>query len=159
MKVSEAVRQRKSVRAFLDRPVPAGLLREALELAARAPSGGNLQPWRLYLLAGEPLANLKAAMRQRLHKRPQPPAAEYDIYPKPLGEPYRTSRYEVGEAMYALLGIARENKLGRLLHLQQIYSKSPIWVVVGPSCMAADAERVSRPVFEQARVSRCNIAT
>jgi nitroreductase len=118
MNVSEAVRRRKSVRAFLDKPVPETLLREALELAARAPSGGNLQPWRLFVLTGEPLAALTAAVQQRLQKRPQPPAAEYEIYPSPLSEPYRSSRYELGEAMYALLGIPRENKLGRLLSMQ-----------------------------------------
>ena len=114
MKVSEAVRARRSIRAFLDQPVPAELLREALELAARAPSGGNLQPWRLYVLAGEPMAAFKAAMQQRLQTRSVPDVPEYHIYPEKLGEPYRTQRYAVGEAMYKLLGIPREDKLSRL---------------------------------------------
>lgn len=119
--VSDAVRSRRSVRAFLDRPVDAALIRALLQQAARAPSGGNLQPWRLYVLAGEPLAQLKAAMRERTQKRPQPPVPEYSIYPAALGEPYRTQRYDVGEAMYGLLGIARDNKLGRLLWLRNNY--------------------------------------
>ena len=55
MKVSQALRERRSVRAFLDRPVPPALLREVLELAARAPSSGNLQPWRIHVLQGEAL--------------------------------------------------------------------------------------------------------
>ena len=53
MHVSEAVAARKSVRAFLDRPVPEDLLRELLTKASRAPSGGNLQPWRVFVLNGE----------------------------------------------------------------------------------------------------------
>ena len=92
--VSEAVRSRRSVRAFLDTPVLETLLREALELAARAPSGGNLQPWRIYVLAGERLAQLKQTVR----KAPPGPT-EYPIYPEQLGEPYRSSRYNVGEQM------------------------------------------------------------
>ncbi|MDB5988322.1 MAG: nitroreductase family protein [Nevskia sp.] len=118
MKVSEAVATRRSVRAFLDRPVPADILREVLSAAARAPSGGNLQPWRIYALAGEPLAELKAAVKRRLREKPTPPKAEYPIYPSPLGEPYRTQRYAIGEAMYALLGIPRDNKLARLQWIQ-----------------------------------------
>lgn len=121
MKVSEAVRARRSIRAFLDQPVPAELLREVLELAARAPSGGNLQPWRLYLLAGQPLADFKAAMQARLQAQPIPDVPEYHIYPEKLGEPYRTHRYAVGEAMYALLGIPREDKPGRLRRMTRNY--------------------------------------
>jgi nitroreductase len=110
MNVSEAVRARRSIRAFLDKPVPPQLLREALEPAARAPSGGNLQPWRLYLLAGPPLARLPRgdATAPAVQANPDPP--EYHIYPEMLGEPYRTSRYAVGEAMYELVGIKREDK-------------------------------------------------
>ncbi|MDB5974487.1 MAG: Nitroreductase family [Nevskia sp.] len=112
--VSEAVRSRRSVRAFLDTPVPETLLREALELAALAPSGGNVQPWRIYVLAGERLAQLKQAVRQ---SSPAPP--EYPIYPEKLGEPYRSSRYKVGEEMYALLGIPREDKMARMKWLMR----------------------------------------
>ena len=59
MNVTEAVAARISVRAFKPDPVPGALVREILELAHRAPSGGNLQPWRVHALAGEPLAALK----------------------------------------------------------------------------------------------------
>jgi nitroreductase len=121
MNVSEAVRARRSIRAFLDKPVPTQLLREAVELAARAPSGGNLQPWRVVLLAGEPMAGFKAAMQQRLQTRLVPDVPEYHIYPEKLGEPYRSSRYAVGEAMYALLGIPREDKAARLRRMSANY--------------------------------------
>jgi nitroreductase len=112
--VTEAVRTRRSVRAFLDRPVPGAVLREVVELAARAASGGNLQPWRLFVLAGEPLAELKARMKTRLTTGPTSEPTEYEIYPPDLWEPYRTERYVVGEEMYALLGTPRTDKPGRL---------------------------------------------
>jgi nitroreductase len=122
MHVAEAVRSRRSVRAFLDRPVASEILRSVIAEAAHAPSGGNLQPWRLFVLAGDPLAELKARMQKRITTNPQPAAAEYAIYPSPMPEPYRTERDKISEAMYGLLGIPRENKLGRLMAMQANFS-------------------------------------
>lgn len=119
MNVSEAVRTRRSVRAFLDRPVSGQELREVLNLAARAASGGNLQPWRLFVLGGEPLAALKAGMRRRLTEGPTSEPLDYEIYPANLKEPYRGERYAVGEQLYALLGIPREDKIGRMSQFQR----------------------------------------
>lgn len=121
MNVTEAVQSRRSVRAFLDKPVPAALLRDLLQLAARAPSGGNLQPWRIHVLAGEPLVAFKEKMRVRLRENFTPDPAEYPIYPAKLGEPYRTSRFEIGEAMYRLLDIPREDKMARLQWFSRNY--------------------------------------
>jgi nitroreductase len=67
MNVTEAARSRRSVRAFLDTPVPDALLREAIALAARAPSGGNVQPWKSWAVTGEPLAQIKARVGEHLH--------------------------------------------------------------------------------------------
>lgn len=114
MKVSQALRERRSVRAFLDRPVPPALLRELLQQAARAPSSGNLQPWRIHVLQGEALQRFIEHIAKRLASDPEPDPADYAVYPQPLQEPYRTSRFEVGEQMYALLGIGREDKPARL---------------------------------------------
>jgi nitroreductase len=122
MNVSEAVGSRISVRAFLDKPVPEDVLRNVLELGARAPSGGNLQPWRLYVLSGAPLAELRALMRARLARDPAPDPPEYNIYPEDLWEPYRTQRFRVGEMMYALLGIPREEKAARLRRFAENYA-------------------------------------
>jgi nitroreductase len=113
MNLSEAVEARRSVRAFLPKPVPLPLLRSAIERAARAPSGGNLQPWRLHVIAGDAMARFRQVMAERF-KRAEPDPIEYDIYPPNLHEPYRTQRYRVGEMLYATLGIAREDKQGRL---------------------------------------------
>ena len=110
MHVVDAVQTRSSIRAFLDTPVDDQVLRDLLVDAARAPSGGNLQPWRIYVVNGESMHRL----REFLPTQPPFEAGEYDIYPKELVEPYRTNRFTVGEQMYATLGIPREDKAGRL---------------------------------------------
>ena len=90
MNVTEAVRSRHSIRAFLDKPVPESVLREVLDTAARAASGGNVQPWRIYAVAGAPLADFKAKMAERLKTNPSPDPLEYHVYPQDLWEPHRT---------------------------------------------------------------------
>jgi nitroreductase len=113
MNVSEAVANRYSARAFLDKPVSGALVREILELADRAPSGGNLQPWRVHAVAGAPLAGLKAKVAANLAGE----APEYDVYPENLWDPFRTRRYQCGEDLYASINIPREDKPARLQQL------------------------------------------
>ncbi len=119
MNVTEAVERRTSVRAFLPDPVSGEVVRDLLAQALRAPSGGNLQPWRIHALAGEPMAQFRALMRRRLAETVASgglggEGAEYAVYPEALHEPYRGRRFAVGEAMYARLGIERLDKAGRL---------------------------------------------
>ncbi|MNS86477.1 NADH dehydrogenase [compost metagenome] len=114
MTVYDAVASRRSVREFLDRPVPPDTLRRVLQAALRAPSGGNLQPWHLHVVGGKRLDELKALMRTRVQETPGGEGSEYDIYPRELVAPYRDRRFAVGEAMYARLGIPREDKAARL---------------------------------------------
>ncbi len=111
-----AVDKRKSVRAFLDRPVDDQLIADLLEKAARAPSGGNVQPWRIYVVNGAAAERFKAFVAERDLERPA-----YDVYPRELGEPYRTSRWELGEQMYASIGIPRDDKPARLRHVARNY--------------------------------------
>ncbi|MEM7218953.1 MAG: nitroreductase [Pseudomonadota bacterium] len=113
MKVTEAVAARRSIRAFLDQPVSDALLRELLSRSARAPSGGNLQPWRVYVVNGAETTRLVEHVAG--YAEPDKPA--YAVYPQPLKDPYRGSRFKVGEDMYALLGIPREDKPARLANL------------------------------------------
>ncbi len=110
MDVRDAVAARRSVRAFLPDPVDDDLLADLLTRASRAPSGGNLQPWRVYVVNGD------AMTRFRAHLAECPPFEEpgYDVYPASLWEPYRTNRFTVGEQLYASIGIARDDKNGRL---------------------------------------------
>lgn len=112
MKVSDAIMARRSVRGFLDRPVDTTLLHAIVVKAARAPSGGNLQPWHIDLVTGRSLADLKAIMAAKIGKGAAEPPA-YDIYPPALVAPYRDRRFAVGEAMYGHVGIPREDKTAR----------------------------------------------
>lgn len=112
MKVAEAVAARRSVRGFTDRPVDVARLRELAIESSRAASGGNLQPWHIDVVAGDAMTRLKAIMRDRLASGAAE-APEYDIYPRDLVSPYRDRRYAVGEAMYAHIGIPREDKAAR----------------------------------------------
>jgi nitroreductase len=110
MNVSEAVASRHSIRAFQDKAVDPGLLREVLAKAARAPSGGNVQPWRIFLVNGDAMTRFREFLRSQTAR--ETPA--YAIYPENLKSPYRDSRFKVGEDMYARLGIPREDKAARL---------------------------------------------
>ena len=113
MNVTQAVAQRVSIRAFKHDPVSGALVREILEAAARAPSGGNLQPWRVHALAGAPLE----ALKEKVRANPFGETPEYDVYPPNLWEPFRTRRFQCGEDLYATIGIPREDKAARLAQL------------------------------------------
>ena len=117
MNVSEAVTRRKSIRKFLSTPVSDDLIKELLTKAARAPSGGNVQPWRVFVVNGTRINDLQAHLA---NAEPQK-APAYQIYPEALTAPYRDSRFKVGEDMYALLGIPRDDKKARFAHLARNY--------------------------------------
>jgi nitroreductase len=115
MKVSDAVAQRKSIREFLDTPISSELVKSLLIKASRSASGGNLQPWKIYVLNGKSMDDF--LIFQQAWDKPEQPA--YDIYPPKLKEPYRTSRFELGEQMYSLLGIPREDKDARIAQVMK----------------------------------------
>ena len=115
MNVSEAVASRRSVRGFRDTPVDPAVIRRVVEKAGRAPSGGNVQPWHIDVVAGAPLLELKAIMAKRIAEAPGGEPTEYHIYPKELPEANKRYRFEVGEELYRALGIPREDKMQRLM--------------------------------------------
>jgi nitroreductase len=114
MKVSEALTARISVRAFKPDPVSESVLRKILDVARFAPSGGNVQPWRMIAVAGEARQAVIDVARAAAGRSEE---GDHPIYPDNLWEPYRSRRYKVGEDMYALLGISREDKAARFAHL------------------------------------------
>ena len=119
--VTKALHARRSVRAFTDRPVDPALLKEIFAAAQRAPSGGNLQPWQVTILTGEPWQAVKDAVAARIAMGREGQQPEYDIYPRELTEPWTDRRFGVGEALYASLGIPREDKRGRLARFMDNY--------------------------------------
>ena len=110
MNITDAVQKRKSIRAFSAKLISNSLIAELLQKASRAPSGGNLQPWKIYIINEESMKKFLAFQENWS----QPETQQYDIYPKNLKEPYRSSRYQLGEQMYNLLGIPREDKDSRI---------------------------------------------
>ena len=111
MNVSEAIASRRSVRAFLPREVPLETVRELLAKAARAPSGGNLQPWKVYVLTGDSRDALVARMREDVMTQQQP---EYNVYPPDIKPEYHERRRTIGYALYEALGIARDDRAARM---------------------------------------------
>ena len=118
--VTDAVERRRSTRAFLDRPVAASTLKDILATAARAPSGGNLQPWRVYALTGQPLKQVTDAVSAAFAANPRG-APSYDIYPADLWEPFQGRRRACGEDLYKAIGVARDQKPERWAHVARNY--------------------------------------
>lgn len=104
--VEDAVAQRRSVRAFLDTPVPRETVERILALAARAPSGTNMQPWKVHVVTGTARERLCRAVLDAFDG-PEKHSNEWAYYPKEFREPYLSRRRKVGWDLYGLLGIAR----------------------------------------------------
>jgi len=114
--VDEVISARRSIRAFLPTPVAKEDIQKILEIAARAPSGSNTQPWQVYVLMGETKQQLSDAL---LHAHNNPSNSckeEYHYYPVQWLSPYLERRRKIGWDLYSLLGLGRENKAG--MHAQ-----------------------------------------
>lgn len=110
--VDAAIVSRRSVRAFLPTPVPRATVEDILRVAARAPSGSNIQPWKVTVLTGAPLERLSAAILA-VHADPAQAAEhreEYAYYPRQWTSPYIDRRRKIGWDLYGLLGIGKADK-------------------------------------------------
>ncbi|NJA88958.1 nitroreductase [Rhodocyclus tenuis] len=107
--VDEAIRTRHSIRRFLPTPVAREVVEELLALAACAPSGTNVQPWKVYALAGDEKTRLSSAIIDKFNSTGMD-GREFDYYPKQWVEPWLGRRRKVGFALYGLLGIGKEDK-------------------------------------------------
>ena len=110
MKISEALNKRISCRSFLSKKVNKKIIKNIIKQAAKSPSGGNLQPWQVFVLADKKLNNLIKDVKKELLKFPKGHPTEYAIYPKNLSEIYFDRRFRCGEDMYSILNIKREEK-------------------------------------------------
>lgn len=110
--VDRAITSRRSIRAFLPTPVARADIEAVLDVARRAPSGSNTQPWKVYVLTGESKARLSESVlaaydhpeADTLHRE------EYPYYPRTWVDPYQSRRRKVGWDLYSLLGIGRADK-------------------------------------------------
>jgi nitroreductase len=107
--LEEAVRTRRSIRGFLPTPVAAGTVRDLLALAARAPSGTNVQPWKVHALAGAEKEALSRTLSEK-YLASGPEEMGFDYYPKQWIEPWLSRRRKVGADLYSLLGIVKGDK-------------------------------------------------
>jgi len=112
--VDAAITSRRSIRAFLPTPVAREDIEKILDVAARAPSGTNTQPWKVYVLTGDKKQELTARILA-VHADPalaQQHTEEYAYYPSVWQSPYIDRRRKVGWDLYKLLGLGRDNKAG-----------------------------------------------
>ena len=109
LSVDDAITGRRSIRAYLDKPVPRATLDKVLRVAARAPSGSNIQPWRVYVLQGAAKDRLVGKL-MALHRSGTAPEREYNYYPEVWREPYQARRRACGFGLYKTLGIGRDDK-------------------------------------------------
>ena len=117
--VSEAIETRRSVRAFLDTPIDEVVVRRIVEKSTRAASGGNVQPWHVYVLAGEARKALVDRVAEKSKTTPFGDGPEYQIYPSDLSEPHKTWRGEVAAGMYELVGIERDDVAARTAQMSK----------------------------------------
>lgn len=110
--VEAAITSRRSVRAYLPTPIAPATIARILEVASRAPSGTNTQPWKVYVLTGARLGSLSdrlvAAYDDPVERATH--VEEYAYYPVEWRSPFIERRRKVGWDLYALLGIARTDK-------------------------------------------------
>lgn len=115
MELDEAIKKRKSIRGFLDRPIEKAIIEEILSLAIRAPSYGNTQPWELVVVGGETLKAAFDELYQNATKMApfNPDFTQPDKFPPIYQDRYRA----IGHELYELLGIKREDKVRRFQHV------------------------------------------
>jgi nitroreductase len=109
MTVEEAITGRHCYRAFLPKPVPRDLIERILLTAGRAPSGSNIQPWKVWVLDGAVKHEISRELAD-LYDAGKAGPREYNYYPETWREPYQARRRACGWGLYGLLGIGRQDK-------------------------------------------------
>jgi nitroreductase len=129
--VDAAIGSRRSVRAFLPTPVPRSTIEAILEVASRAPSGANMQPWKVTVLTGPALLRFTARVTDAYLNDPAGQDYERRYYPSPLPEPYLGRRRKIGWDLYGLLGIEKGDKARmRLQHARNFrFFDAPVGMI------------------------------
>ena len=130
--VDQAITSRRSVRAFLPTPVPLETVRHLLDVARRAPSGSNTQPWHVYALAGVAKERLSAAILKARREDPlEAHKAEYVYYMRNWREPYHSRRRATGWGLYSLVGVAKGDREGsrRQMDRNFVFFDAPVGLI------------------------------
>ena len=121
MNIIDAIHKRQSIRSFKDREVSPKIIKEILNISKFAPSGGNTQPWKVYVLNQNIMKELESAMLHNLDngisEKPN-----FSIYPQPMSDHLKNRVKECGRLMYGALEIDKEDVEGRLKQLKQNFS-------------------------------------
>jgi len=131
MNLNELIKSKYSVRSFTDDKIDIKTIREILEIASNAPSGGNIQPWKVYVVTGKTkeklikkaLSNFDNGVQEKI---------EYDIYPHPLDEEYKRRRSECAKDMYTALSIKQDDTELRLSQIRENFKffGAPVGMIV-----------------------------
>jgi nitroreductase len=129
--VDDAIASRRSVRAFLPTPVPRRTVEDILRVSSRAPSGTNMQPWKVHVVTGAAKDRLAAAVLDAFLDHRDEHKQEYKYYPDRFPEPYLTRRRKVGWDLYGLLGIEKgDTERMRLQHgRNHIFFNAPVGMI------------------------------
>ncbi len=131
LNVDEAITSRRSVRAFKSAPVPHETVAHILEVASRAPSGTNIQPWRVHVFTGDALVSLTDAVLDAYWKEPQMHKNDRQHYLEKMREPYLARRRKVGWDLYGLLEIKKgEHEKTREFHSRNFkFFNAPVGMI------------------------------
>ena len=148
MDIIEAVNQRKSIRAFKPDPVPQGILKEIMELALRAPSWANTQPWEFVIVGGKKLEEIRQGFIEKAEQEAYPDIAR----PKGFPEPYDSRRRANSAKFLEVKGIRREDREGRgwwrLQGLRHFEAPSVIYICIDRSFYYQDDSLNVWPIFD-----------
>jgi nitroreductase len=121
MNIKEAIEKRFSVRAFTKEVPDIETIKAILKTAGTAPSGGNIQPWKVYVLTENAKNELSKKTLYNFDNGVQEDI-EYDIYPKPLADEFKKRRYECGADMYNALAIGKDDLDSRFKQIRENYN-------------------------------------
>jgi len=133
MEIIDAIKKRKSIRQFTSQAVPKETLKKVLEIAARAPSSENAQPWEFFILAGDVLDKIRIGNVEKVRKLELPPEEmHYILMERPKGSIYRQRQVEIGKQLYGLMGIPREDMVKRNAWIERgfRYFEAPTAIIV-----------------------------
>ncbi len=150
LSVTEALATRCSTREFTDQPVSEDLLREVLTLSSKAPSGSNIQPWKVHALTGSALEQVLESIGQKVFSG-EMEEPEFPTYPPGMSEPYRGRRSACAELMYQALEISREDKGKRIEQVLKNFQffGAPVGIIITMDRVMGEAQALDIGIFAQ----------
>jgi len=121
MNITDAIKGRQSIRSFKNKKVSKEIIEKILNISKFAPSGGNTQPWKIYVLGEEHMKKLEVSVISNLDKGVSE-SPNFNIYPQPMSDHLKERVKQCGKLMYGALEIGKEDLEGRLNQLKQNFS-------------------------------------